>query len=110
MTRKINDIIEFAVRINTIIPDKDLEKDVINEDDYAHEYSVSYSVNNGKEIGGYDFKTAPGFYPSEENIEEYIKDEMADVFEEVTDYEVFDVDKDIHDSQTAKVRVIAVKE
>ena len=33
MTRKINDIIEFAVRINTIIPEEDLEKDVINEDD-----------------------------------------------------------------------------
>lgn len=109
MTRKINDIIEFAVRINTIIPEEDLENDVINEDDYAHEYSVSYSVNNGEEIGGYDFKAAAGFCPSEDNIEEYIKDEMADCFEEVTDYEVFDIDKSIHDSQTAKVRVKSIK-
>ena len=109
MTRKINDIIEFAVRINTIIPEEDLEQEVINEDDYAHEYSVSYSVNNGEEIGGYNFKAAPGFCPSEDDIELYIKDEMADVFEEVTEYEILELDNTIHDSQTAKVRVKSIK-
>ena len=34
---------------------------------------------------------------------------MADVFEEVTEYEVLEVDNTIHDLQTAKVKVKAVK-
>ena len=112
MTLKTGDIIEFTLRIEALIPDEDLEtKNVLDDSDYKHSYDISYSVNDGEEIGFSDFTLDEGFFPSfGDDISDCVKEEMQEGFKEVTDYEIFDVDDSDYEYKTAKVRVKAIKE
>lgn len=130
MTIKVDDIFDFALRVRAFLPDEDVEtntilsknqasvpiifpkryrnENIINISDYKYEYRLAYS--NGKEMGGQCCvlnKKLTKAYKCD--IEECIKKEMTRSCEEVTDYEIFDVDKSDLDFQTAKVRVKSIK-
>lgn len=111
MTRKVGDIIEFTLKIEAQIPDEDLESGaVLDDSDYKHDYDISYTVNDDEEYGSCSYTLEEGCFPDfGDDIEECIKEEMETGFNEVTDYEIFDVDNSDYDWKTAKVRVKAVK-
>lgn len=109
---KIGDIIKFALKTETLIPDEDLENGTILDDtDYKHTYDISYSVNDYEEYGSYNYTLDEGAIPDfTDDIEECVKEEMESCFKEVTDYEIFDVDDSRYEYKTAKVRIKAIGE
>ena len=111
MTLKENEIIEISMHINTLIPEEDFDKKVLNDSDYKHEFDISWSFSDVKSSGGCEnFTLDEGYYPSfGDDIEKYIEYEFMDIFKEIDEYEVFDVDKDDVEYQSAKIRVISVK-
>lgn len=109
MPRKIDDIIEFEIKIDINIPKEDLESGkVIDVSDYKRDYEVSYSVNGNEESISYSLSADEGTCCIEDNIKDLIKDEMTKRYKEVTDYEIFDVYND-YDNQSAKVRIKSVR-
>ena len=108
---KVGDVMEIALRIETLIPDEDLQsKDILNDDDYKHNFDISY-FQDGKCIGGGEFTLDEGYYPAfGDSIEDCVEEEMKEVFPEITDYEIFDIDNSDAEYKTAKVRVKAIKE
>ena len=112
MSRKIGDIIEYTLRIKTLAPEEDLENEtVLYEDNYKHNFDISYSVNNNEEFGNYEYTLDEGCYPDfGDDVVGCVKEEMAESFPEVTDYEIFDVNDSDFEYKTAKVRVKAFKE
>lgn len=109
MTRKIDDIIEFNIKIDIHVPDEDLKSGkVIDVCDHKRDYNVSYSVNENEECGSYFLSADEGTSCVEDNIENLIEEEMAERFKEVSEYEIFDVYND-YDDQSAKVRIKSLK-
>ena len=130
MSIKVDDIFDFALRVRAFLPEEDVEtntilsknqasvpiifpkryrnENIINISDYKYEYRLAYS--NGKEMGGQCCVLNEELPKSHKcDIEECIKKEMKRSCEEVTDYEIFDVDKSDLNFQTAKVRIKSIK-
>ena len=107
---KVNDIVEVTLSIDSLIPDEDFEtKTVLNDDDYEHDYKISFFMDN-KCIAGTEFHLEAGCYPDYlDDIEGCIKEELPERFPKVTDYDIFDVDNSGGEFKTAKVRVKAIK-
>ena len=109
MTLKENEIIDICMRITSLIPEEEMEKPVICLDDYKHEFDISWTTD-GKSFGGENFTLNEGACPSFGfDIEGYIKEEILNIFDELDEYEVFEVDKDDFEYQSAKIRVKSVK-
>ena len=110
MTLKENEIIELTMSITALIPEEDFEKTVLNDDDYKHEFDISWSFDDGKSSGGDNFTLNEGESPSFGwEIDSYIKYDFLQIFNEIDEYEIFDVDKDDVEYQSAKIKVISVK-
>ena len=103
------DVLDVTLRIETLIPDEDFEtKEVLDASDYAHDYDVWF-YKGDQFVVSTDFQLEAGLCPSFGNdIEEYIAEEMPQTFSDITEYEVFDVDKSNFEHQTAKIRIKAV--
>ena len=108
---KIGDVLDITLRIETLIPDEDFEtKEVLDDSDYAHDYDVWF-YKGDQFVGSTEFQLEAGLCPSFCNdIEEYIAEDMPQTFADITEYEVFDVDKNNFERQTAKIRIKAIKE
>jgi len=108
---KENDILEISLKIETLIPEEDLAKPIIDNSDYAHEYSITYLLNDDKCIGGCDFKTDAGFlYEYDNNIEGFVKEELKTSFPEIIDYEILETNDIEYEHQYAKIKVIKIKD
>lgn len=102
---KVNDVINARLEIELLDAPEDItEIDIL---DYATKYKYSYSC--GKVFVSGDVKFEAGFMP-DSDIEDWIEDDIKSFFEEIEDYEIFDVDKDDLFHQSAKIRVKSVKE
>lgn len=104
---KVNDIYNVTMSIEIIgIPD---DVTTINYEDYEKKYSITYYFNNG--IGSCDFTIPAGCISTfNDDIEEFIQDNMQEVYPEITKYEIFDVKNDNIEYQKAKVKVLEVVE
>ncbi len=101
---KVNDVINASLEIELLDAPEDIaEIDIL---DYATKYKYSYSC--GKVFVSGDVKFEAGFTP-DSDIEDWAEDDIRSFFEEIEDYEIFDVNKDDLFSQRAKIRVKAVK-
>ncbi|MGN0030458.1 MAG: hypothetical protein ACI37Q_00715 [Candidatus Gastranaerophilaceae bacterium] len=109
MTRKVGDIIEFDIKMEIMASEDELSsKSIIDTSDYNREYSVSYCVNDSEETANYTLEADAGTTPTEDDVKMYIEEEMKNSFNEVTEYEIFDLDND-YMHQCAKVRIKSVK-
>ena len=110
---KVGDILELSMSIEYL----DLPEDVTSFDDadYDTKYDITYCTKdeNGKinMLAITDFTVEKGFSADFGNdIEDFIKEDLPTTFEEISDYEIFDVEGKYEDYQTAKIRVKALKE
>lgn len=107
MTLKENDIIDVSMSIKPQIPKEDEEKTVIDLNDYATDYSISYSYPDS---GFTDVSfTEDAGCSSFVDIEEYLKDSLQQDIEEIDEYELFDIDN-AGEYQTAKIKILKIKE
>lgn len=100
---KVGDVLDFNLKIS-INESDDLETGYL--EDYDREYYISYKKDN-EEILFEDFEEKGGvvFFSIKSYLEAFIKNE----FEEISDYEVFDINDKNFEDQTAKIRVKAIK-
>ena len=105
----VGDVLDITLRIESLIPDEDFEKnEVLVDSDYAHDYDVWF-YKGDQFIGSSEFQLEAGFCPSfSDDIEEYIEEEMPQTYADITEYEVFDVDKSNFEHQTAKIKIKAI--
>ena len=106
----VGDVLDITLRIESLIPDEDFEKnEVLDDSDYAHDYDVWF-YKGDQFIGSSEFQLEAGFCSSFcDDIEEYLEEEMPQTYADITEYEVFDVDKSNFEHQTAKIRIKAIK-
>lgn len=106
----VGDVIDVTLRIETLIPDEDFEtKKVLDDCDYAHDYDVWF-YKDDELVASSDFQEEAGFCSSfGDDIEDYLSEEMPQTFADITEYEVFDVDKSDFQHQTAKIRIKAIE-
>lgn len=109
MSLKVNDIIEFEVKINILIPEDMKNQEGLVVQDFKREYSVSWLLNDAQEIGNYTLDVEEGMSSVEDDIECLIKEEMKEKYSEVIDYEIFDMNKAEYEYQCAKVKIKALK-
>ena len=105
---KVGDIIEIRLDID-FIDDGDEENDSTDITDYNRRYDIDY-IYNGYPYCSVDMEEEKGYLSYLDDVEDFIKEDFTKSFEEVTDFEIFDVDKKCYNTQKAKIRVKAVKE
>ena len=110
MTTKVDDIIEVSMDIRLDIPEEDSEKTEIYTHDYRQNYEITYHNLREDSFGEVDFSVEAGFSPSFSSIEGYLKEELKNDYEEITDYELLESDMSDGEYQTAKIKVKAIKE
>ncbi len=104
---KAGDIIDVSVSVELLDVPDDLS--VINVNEFNQRYYVNYYVQGTNLLSSFDFEVEAGFIPSfDGDIEAFIKEDLPIIFEEITDYEIFDIDNSDCDNLSAKVRVKAV--
>ena len=107
---KAGDVIEFTIQIDVEIPEEvSQEGKPISLDDYKRTYTVSYAINDTEVLGEYFVTVNEGECALEDDIENYVKEEMKSSYSEVTEYEIEYIDRDSC-YERAKVRIKAVKE
>ena len=106
----VGDVLDITLRIEALIPEEDFEtKKVLDDSDYAHDYDVWF-YKGDQFIGSSEFQLEADFCsPFCDDIEEYIAEEMPQTYADITEYEVFDVDKSSIERQTAKIKIKAIK-
>ena len=106
----VGDVLDISLRIETLIPDEDFEKnEVLDNSDYAHDYDVWF-YKGEQFVGSSEFQVEAGFCPSfGDDIEEYIAEEISQTYADITEYEVFDINKSNYEHQTAKIKIKATK-
>ena len=109
MGLKVNDIIEFEVKINILIQEDMKNQEGLVVQDYKREYTVSCLIN-GVYVNEYTLDADEYMIPPEDDVICLIKDEMKNNYKEVLEYEIFDVYKQEYESQSAKVRIMSLKE
>lgn len=110
MTTQVNDIIEVSMNIKLDIPEEDFEKNEICVHDYKQDYEITYHNLREDSFGEVDFPVEAGFSPSFSDIESYLKEELHNDYEEITEYELLESDMSDGEYQTAKIKVKAIKE
>lgn len=109
MNFEIGDVIEVTIKLEADIPDEDWDKGVIDMDKYDKKYSVDYSCQRTGSSCSDDFTVEAGFTIDDE-IDCYIKEDLPKIYPEIADYEIFDINKDDFEYQSAKVKIKALKE
>ena len=103
---KVNDVIDVRLRITLEDVPENLTE--IDWSDYNKNYSFAFFLGD-ECLGGVDFDLEAG-YSIDDEISEMIKEDFLKWFEEVSDFEIFDVESDDYEYQKAKVRIKALKE
>ena len=107
---KVGDVIEVSMSIEYNIPPEDEEKSVIDLNDYDANYNISYHYPHKLGFADIDFTIEAGFSPDfGDDIKQYIEESIEQDLEEISEYEIFDVDNK-GEYQTAKIRIKALKE
>ncbi len=103
------DVIDVSMKIDYDIPDEDEEKSVVDLNDYVAKYTIHYSYPRNLGFSFLDFKVDAGCCVDfNDDIEQYIKESIEKDLEEISEYELFDVDNS-GDYQTAKIRIKTLK-
>ncbi len=108
---EVGDIIDAIYRIEFDIDDDNIwsNKD-LDIYDYKRTYEICYYLN-GKHICSYEDESEAGLIPMfDGNIEELIKFDLPNSFEEIAEYEIFDIDNKYYDQQRAKIRIKSFKD
>ncbi len=104
MEFEIGDVIDVSIRLEVNIPEEDYSKSIIEIDNYEKHYYVDYSCARTSSSCFYDFTIEEGFSINDE-IDSYIKEDLQKIYPEIAEYEIFDVNKDDFEYQSAKVRI-----
>ena len=105
---KVGDILDVSLSVELLNVPEDIETIVF--EDYKRQYHVDYTKQATKEFINYDFEVEAGFiHTSCGNIEDFIREDLPVTFEEIADYEIFDVDNSDGDNLSAKIRVKSLK-
>lgn len=109
MDFEIGDVINVSIRLDADIPEEDFEKDVIEMDKYDKKYSVDYYCERTGASCSDNFTVEKGS-DIDDDINNYIEEDLQKIYPEITEYEIFDVKKDDFQEQSAKVRIKALKQ
>lgn len=108
MKFEIGDIIEVSITLDVDIPEEELAKNVIDIDNYEKNYSVDYHCERSGSACSYEFTVEKGF-SIDDDIDVYVKEDLKKIYPEITGYEIFDVEKDDIDYQSAKIKITSLK-
>lgn len=106
---KVNDVIEVRLEIEVLnLPDDIKEYDIT---DYETNIKTTYTYNDGNSFVDTDMSLEAGLSPAVGyEIEDWIKEDLKSLFEEIDDYDIFEVNKEDSNEQRAKIRVKSIKE
>ena len=104
------DIINVTMSMEQQIPEEDLKNnDIIDPNNYDTKCNVSYRHPNDAGWTEVDYTDEAG-YCSYISISDYLKEHLKEDIDYLLDYEIFDVDDDDFEYQTAKIKIKTLKE
>lgn len=106
----VGDIISISMKIDFKIPEEDYDKKEVFLDDYSAELSISYTLPENIPYMDYSLDAEPGYCTIfDYDIKSYIEEYLSNDIREIEDYEIFDINNESVESQTAKIRVKSLK-
>ena len=107
---KVGDTIDAIYSIEFDIDDDNIwDNEDLDIYDYKRKYEICYYLND-KLICWYEDESEAGLIPIfDGNIEELIKLDLPNTFEEIAEYEIFDIDNKYYNQQRAKIRIKSFK-
>lgn len=105
---KAGDIIEVTQFMDFVLPEGETEfPEKFEWNDYDKEYSMNYSFNNDF-ICGYDFRMDKDANECNGDFEYIIGVDIDEMFPEIKEYELFDMETENPESESAKIRILSL--